>query len=52
MDFCPERFLPAGHGSGTALEVPRGGVAGSAFGLGPYQLTTFSHGAHVCPGQR
>ena len=27
-------------------------VAGSAIGLGSYELTTFSHGIHVCPGQK
>ena len=28
------------------------GVWGSAAAAGPYELTSFSHGVHVCPGRR
>jgi len=41
-----------GGGGGGGGEGGEGGVVGSAMGLGPYELTTFSHGVHLCPGQR
>lgn len=59
LAFKPERFLapPSAelrhrHHRHQHQDRDVGGVAGSAFGLGPYELTTFSHGTHVCPGQR
>lgn len=50
-DFRPERFLAL---SALPTEVPAttGNVAGTSSTVTNYQFTAFSHGVHVCPGQR